>query len=260
MIYYKTNEDVEGIRQSCLLVSKTLAEAAKYIKPGVTTLELNRIIDEFIRDHKGYPAFLGYRDFPKSACISVNDQVVHGIPNEYEIREGDIVSVDCGVLLDGYYGDSAYTFGVGEINSEMKRLLSVTKESLDLGVQQARIGKRIGDIASSIQEYVQSKGFSVVRELVGHGLGKSLHEDPEVPNYGKRGQGTKIQEGLVIAIEPMVNMGKKEVYTGSDHWTVFTIDGKPSAHFEHTVAVKKSGPEILTTFEFIEEPVYGMAV
>lgn len=260
MIYYKTNEEIEAVRKSCLLVSRTLAEVAKYIRPGVTTLELDKVVDEFIREHNGYPAFLGYRDFPKSACISVNEEVVHGIPHEYVLKEGDIVSVDCGALLDGYYGDSAYTFAVGEISDEKKRLLRVTKESLDLGVQQARVGKRIGDIAGSIQDYVQSKGYSVVRELVGHGLGKSLHEDPQVPNYGKRGSGTKIQEGLVIAIEPMINAGKKEVYTADDHWTVVTEDGKPSAHFEHTVAVKKNGPEILTTFEFIEEVVYGMAV
>jgi methionyl aminopeptidase len=205
MIYYKTNEEIEAVRRSCLLVSRTLAEVAKHIRPGVTTLELDKVVDEFILDHHAYPAFLGYRDFPKSACISVNEEVVHGIPNEYALKEGDIVSVDCGALLDGYYGDSAYTFGVGEINEEKKRLLRVTKESLDLGVRQARVGKRIGDIAGSVQDYVQAKGYSVVRELVGHGLGKSLHEDPQVPNYGKRGSGTKIQEGLVIAIEPMIN-------------------------------------------------------
>lgn len=260
MIYYKTNEEIEGIRQSCLLVSRTLAEVAKNIRPGVTTLEMDKVVDEFIRDHHAYPAFLGYRDFPKSACISVNEAVVHGIPNDYVLKEGDIVSVDCGVLLNGYYGDSAYTFSVGKISDEKKRLLRVTKESLDLGVQQAHVGKRIGDIAGTIQDYVQSKGYSVVRELVGHGVGKSLHEDPQVPNYGKRGQGTKIQEGLVIAIEPMINMGKKDIYTTEDKWTVVTEDGMPSAHFEHTVAVRKSGPEILTTFEFIEEAVYSIAI
>lgn len=260
MIYYKTNEEIEGIRQSCLLVSRTLAEVAKQIRPGVTTLELDKVVDEFIRDHHGYPAFLGYKDFPKSACISVNEVVVHGIPNDYALKEGDIVSVDCGALLNGYYGDSAYTFAVGKINDEKKRLLRITKEALDLGVQQARVGKRIGDIAGTIQDYVQGKGYSVVRELVGHGLGKSLHEDPQVPNYGKRGQGTKIQEGLVIAIEPMINMGRKEIYTAEDKWTVITEDGKPSAHFEHTVAVRKTGPEVLTTFEFIEEAVYSVAV
>lgn len=260
MIYYKTNEEIEGIRKSCLLVSKTLAEVARHVRPGVTTLELNKVVDEFIRDHHGLPAFLGYRDFPKSACISVNEEVVHGIPNDYVLKDGDIVSVDCGALLDGYFGDSAYTFAVGEISDEKKRLLRITKESLDVGVQQARVGKRIGDIAAAIQDYVQAKGYSVVRELVGHGVGKSLHEDPQVPNYGKRGSGTKIQEGLVIAIEPMINAGKKDVYTADDKWTVITEDGKPSAHFEHTVAVKKSGPEILTTFEFIDEVVYRVAV
>ncbi len=260
MIYYKTDEEIEGIRRSCLLVSRTLAETAKHIRPGISTMALNDIVDEFIRDHGGYPAFLGYRDFPKSACISVNDQVVHGIPSEYVLKEGDIISVDCGALLDGYYGDSAYTFPVGEIKDEVKRLLKVTKESLEIGVQQARTGKRIGDIAASIQDHVQAKGYSIVRELVGHGVGKSLHEEPEVPNYGKRGQGTKIQEGLVVAIEPMVNMGKRDIYTGNDHWTVFTADGKPSAHFEHTVAVRKMGPDVLTTFEFIEEAVFAMVI
>ncbi len=260
MIYYKTSDEVEGIRRSCLLVSRTLAEVAKHIKPGVSTIKLDKIVDEFIRDHHGIPAFLGYRDFPNSACISVNEEVVHGIPNGYTLKEGDIVSVDCGALLDEFFGDSAYTFSVGEISEEKKRLLRVTKESLDLGVQQARAGKRIGDIAAAIQDHVQAKGYSVVRELVGHGLGKSLHEDPQVPNYGKRGKGTKIQEGLVIAIEPMINAGRKEVYTANDHWTVITEDGKPSAHFEHTIAVKKNGPELLTTFEFIEEVVYGIAV
>ncbi|HYV94086.1 MAG TPA: type I methionyl aminopeptidase [Chitinophagales bacterium] len=260
MIYYKTNEEIEGIRKSCLLVSKTLAEVARHVRPGVTTLDLDKVVDEFIRDHHGLPAFLGYRDFPKSACISVNEEVVHGIPNDYVLKDGDIVSVDCGALLDGYFGDSAYTFPVGEISDEKKRLLRITKESLDVGVEQARVGKRIGDIAAAIQDYVQAKGYSVVRELVGHGVGKSLHEDPQVPNYGKRGSGTKIQEGLVIAIEPMINAGKKDVYTADDKWTVITEDGKPSAHFEHTVAVKKSGPEILTTFEFIDEVVYRVAV
>lgn len=260
MIYYKTNDDIEGIRESCLLVSRTLAEVARHIKPGITTLELDQVVEEFIRDHKGVPAFLGYKDFPKSACISVNEAVVHGIPDSYALRDGDIVSVDCGALLNGYFGDSAYTFAVGEISDEKRNLLRVTKESLELGVQQARVGNRIGDIAASIQEYVQAKGYSVVRELVGHGVGKRLHEDPQVPNYGQRGKGTKIQEGLVIAIEPMINAGKKEVFTGKDHWTVITEDGKPSAHFEHTVAVRKAGPEILTTFEYIDEIVYRVAV
>lgn len=255
MIYHKTQEEIESIRQSSLLVSRALAEVAKSIKPGVTTLQLDSVADQFIRDHGGIPAFLGYRGFPNSACISVNEVVVHGVPGNIELKEGDIVSVDVGVLLDGFYGDSAYTFAVGEISADKQQLLKITKESLDLGVQQARIGKRIGDIASTIQDYVEQHGYSVVRELVGHGVGKKLHEDPEVPNYGRRGSGAKLMEGLVIAIEPMVNMGKKNVLQGKDGWTIFTEDHKPSAHFEHTVAVTKNGPDILTTFEFIEEIV-----
>ncbi|HUM48531.1 MAG TPA: type I methionyl aminopeptidase [Chitinophagales bacterium] len=255
MIYHKTPEEIEYIRQSSLLVSRALAEVARHIKPGVTTLQLDLLADQFIRDHGGVPAFLGYRGFPNSACISVNEVVVHGIPGEIVLKEGDIVTVDIGVLLEGFYGDSAYTFPVGEISAEKQRLLRVTKESLDLGVQQARMGRRIGDIASAIQEFVEQHGYSVVRELVGHGVGKKLHEDPEVPNYGKRGSGPKLMEGLVIAIEPMVNMGKRNVMQANDGWTIFTEDHKPSAHFEHTVAVTKNGPDVLTTFEFIEEIV-----
>lgn len=253
MIFYKTGEEIERIRKSSLLVSRTLAEVSKYIKPGVTTLRLDAIAEEFIRDHQGIPAFLGYRGFPNSACISVNDAVVHGIPGEVILKEGDIVSVDIGVLLDDFYGDSAYTFSVGEISTEKEQLLKITKESLELGVQQARVGKRIGDIAAAIQDYVELHGFSIVRELVGHGIGKNLHEDPEVPNYGKRGSGTKLHEGLVIAIEPMVNMGRKNVIQANDGWTILTEDHQPSAHFEHTVAVTKSGAEKLTTFSLIEE-------
>lgn len=260
MIYYKTSEEIEGIRKSCLLVSRTLAETAKIIRPGVTTLQIDKIVDEFIRDHGAIPSFLGYRDYPNSACISVNEVVVHGIPTAYELKEGDIVSVDCGATLDGFVGDSAYTFAVGEISEEKKKLLRVTREALAKGVQQAKVGSRLGDISHAVQEHVERNGYSVVRELVGHGLGRSLHEDPEVPNYGKRGHGLKLQEGLVIAIEPMVNMGKKEVLTADDRWTVLTRDRMPSAHFEHTVAVRKGGPDVLTTFKFIEEEVFGMAV
>jgi len=260
MIYYKTNEEIEGIRKSCLLVSRTLAEAGKFIKPGITTLQIDRLVDEFMRDHGAIPSFLGYRDFPNSACISVNEVVVHGIPTDYVLKEGDIVTVDCGATLDGFVGDSAYTFPVGEISDVKKKLLDVTKESLIRGVNEARIGNRIGDISSTIQNYVEKHGYSVVRELVGHGVGRHLHEDPEVPNYGKRGNGLKLQEGLVIAIEPMVNMGKKEVFTGEDDWTIFTRDRMPSAHYEHTIAIRKGGPDALTTFKFIEEEVFGMVV
>ncbi|MGB3073781.1 MAG: type I methionyl aminopeptidase [Chitinophagales bacterium] len=253
MIYYKTPDEIERIRQSSLLVSRTLAEVAKHIKPGTTTISLDKLADQFIRDHGGIPAFLGYRGFPNSACISVNEAVVHGIPGETVLKEGDIVSVDLGVVLDGFYGDSAYTFPVGEISEEKQRLLNITRQSLEMGIQQAWIGKRIGDIAATIQEFVEKNGYSVVRELVGHGVGKKLHEDPEVPNYGRRGSGAKLQEGLVIAIEPMVNMGKKNVMQSNDGWTIFTEDHKPSAHFEHTIAISKDGPVKLTTFEFIEE-------
>ncbi|MBK9729898.1 MAG: type I methionyl aminopeptidase [Chitinophagaceae bacterium] len=253
MIYYKTPEEIERIRQSSLLVSRTLAEVAKHIKPGTTTISLDKLADQFIRDHGGIPAFLGYRGFPNSACISVNEAVVHGIPGETVLKEGDIVSVDLGVVLDGFYGDSAYTFPVGEISEAKQRLLNITRQSLEMGIQQAWIGKRIGDIAATIQEFVEKNGYSVVRELVGHGVGKKLHEDPEVPNYGRRGSGAKLQEGLVIAIEPMVNMGKKNVMQSNDGWTIFTEDHKPSAHFEHTIAISKDGPVKLTTFEFIEE-------
>ncbi len=260
MIYYKTNEEIEGIRKSCLLVSKTLAEVARFIKPGITTLQIDKMVEEYMRDHGATPSFLGYRNFPNSACVSVNEVVVHGIPTNLTLKEGDIVSVDCGATLDGFVGDSAYTFPVGEISREKKKLLEVTKESLNKGVEQARIGNRMGDISSAIQVYVEKHGYSIVRELVGHGVGKKLHEDPEVPNYGKRGNGLKLQEGLVIAIEPMVNMGKREIFTAEDEWTVYTRDRLPAAHFEHTVAIRKNGPDVLTTFRFIEEEVFGMAV
>jgi len=260
MIFYKTNEEIESIRKSCLLVSRTLAEVGKFIRPGITTLQIDKLVEAYMRDHGAVPSFLGYRNFPNSACVSVNEMVVHGIPSDYELREGDIVSVDCGATLDGFVGDSAYTFAVGEISEEKKRLIRVTKESLDKGVEQARIGNRIGDISSVIQDHVERNGFSVVRELVGHGVGRKLHEEPDVPNYGKRGNGLKLQDGLVIAIEPMVNAGTKDVFTAEDDWTVFTRDKRPSAHFEHTVAVRKNGPDVLTTFRFIEEEVFGMAV
>jgi methionyl aminopeptidase len=258
MIYCKTQDEIEAIRRSCNLVSLAIAEVGKHIAPGVTTIELDELAKDFIRQHGGEPAFLGYRGFPKSLCISVNDAVVHGIPSDYSLKEGDIVSIDCGVLLDGFYGDSAYTFAVGNISDDKKRLMQVTREALDAGVARAKMGLRIGDIASAIQEYVEKNGYSIVRELVGHGVGKSLHEDPEVPNYGKRGSGHKLLEGMVIAIEPMVNMGKKNVYQAEDHWTIFTEDHKPSAHFEHTVAVTRNGPDILTSFEVVDEVVYGL--
>ncbi len=252
MIFYKTEEQIELLRLSNQLVAKTHAEIAPLIKPGIKTLKLDKIAEEFIRDHRGVPGFLNYNGFPNSLCISVNDSVVHGIPDNYELVEGDIVSVDCGVLMNGYYGDSAYTYSVGKISDEVKHLLEVTKEALYLGIEQAVKGKRIGDISFAIQNHAESKGYSVVRELVGHGVGLDLHEKPEVPNYGKRGRGPKIKEGLVIAIEPMINMGKREVVQDTDGWTVRTRDGKPSAHFEHSVAIHNGHVDILSDFEIIE--------
>ena len=253
MLFYKTKEEIELVRESSLLVAKTLAEVAKAIRPGITTLELDRIAEEFIRDHQATPAFLNYNGFPNSLCISMNAQVVHGIPNIDVLKEGDVCSVDCGVLKNGFYGDSAYTFAVGEISEESARLLKVTRESLLKGIENAIVGNRLGDISSAVQEYAESHGFSVVRELVGHGIGRHLHEKPEVPNYGKRGSGLVLKEGLVIAIEPMINMGTKAVVHEKDGWTVRTADRKPSAHFEHTVAIGKGKADILSSFEFIEE-------
>lgn len=253
MIYLKTPEEIALLRASNQLVGKTLAEVAKYIKVGVTTLELDKIAEDFIRSNGAVPGFLGYGGFPNTLCISVNDQVVHGIPSNYALKEGDIVSVDCGVLQNGYYGDSAYTFCVGEVDEKVKKLLKITKESLSLGIDSAQHGNRIGDIGYAIQKHCQAAGFSVVRKLVGHGVGKNLHEDPEVPNFGKRGQGVLLKEGMVIAIEPMINMGNRDVVQEKDGWTIRTIDRKPSAHFEHTIAVRKGKAEILSTFDYIEE-------
>lgn len=252
-VIFKTDEEIELIRVSALMVSKTLAEVAKVIAPGITTLRLNNLAEEFIRDNGAIPAFLNYNGFPYSLCISLNDQVVHGFPSNYELKEGDIVSVDCGVIKNKFFGDSAYTFAVGDISSEAKKLLDVTKECLKRGVEKAVSGNRIGDIAYAVQEYAEANGFGVVRELVGHGVGHNLHEKPEVPNYGRRGSGMKLQEGMVLAIEPMINGGKAGVKFWDDGWTVSTIDGKLSAHFEHTVAVRKGKVDILSTFDYIEE-------
>ncbi|MCS6917365.1 MAG: type I methionyl aminopeptidase [Chitinophagales bacterium] len=253
MIYYKTPDEIEAIRGACLLVSRTLGMLAQHVRPGVRTEELDRLADDFIRSHGGRPAFRGYKGFPASICTSVNDAVVHGIPGNYALQEGDIVSIDCGVEYQGFYGDSAYTFPVGTVTAEKRRLLTVTHQSLLLGIEQARLGRRIGDISHAIQHYVEKQGFSVVRELVGHGIGRQLHEEPEVPNFGKRGNGLRLLPGLVIAIEPMINAGRREVYTDADDWTVRTRDRQPSAHFEHTVAVGEQGPEVLTSFEFITQ-------
>ena len=255
MIDYKTEEEIEVQKESSLLVGKTLAEVAKLIRPGVTTLELDKVAEEFIRDHNAIPGFKDYNGFPNSLCTSVNEQVVHGIPNNKPLKEGDIVSVDCGVYMNEFFGDSAYTFAVGEVSAEIQQLLDVTKQSLLLGLEQAIVGNRIGDIGSTIQKYSESFGYGIVRELVGHGLGRSLHEAPEVPNYGRRKSGLKLKEGLVLAIEPMVNLGVKEVKQLKDGWTIVTADGKPSAHFEHDVAIRKGKPEVLSTFEYIEEVI-----
>jgi methionyl aminopeptidase len=250
---YKTDDEIELIRESSLLVGKTLAELAAMIRPGITCLELDKRAEEFIKDHNAYPGFLGYSGFPNSICASINSAVVHGIPTNAPLNEGDIVSVDIGVLKNGYWGDSAYTFPVGEVSPEVKKLLDVTKESLYLGIEQAIAGKRIGDIGYAVQSYAEANGYGVVRELVGHGVGKSLHEAPEVPNFGRRGSGMQMLEGLVIAIEPMINLGTKNVKQMKDGWTIQTADGKPSAHYEHTIVVRKNKAEILSTFELIEQ-------
>lgn len=252
-IYYKSSEDIEKIRESSLLVSKSLAEVAKLIGEGVKTIQLNKIAEEFIRDHGGIPAFLNYNGFPYSLCISLNDQVVHGFPGEYTIKDGDIVSVDCGVILNDFYGDSAYTFPIGNVDAETMRLLKVTKECLALAIDKAVAGMRTGDVGYAVQEHAEKNGFGVVKELVGHGVGVKLHEKPEVPNYGKRGSGIKLEEGMVIAIEPMINAGKAGVKFWDDGWTVSTVDHKPSAHYEHTVAVKKGKADVLSTFDYVEE-------
>jgi len=252
-IIYKTAEEIELIRQSAQLVSRTLGEVAKIVKPGVKTIELDRLAETFIRDNGGVPAFLNFHGFPYSLCISPNDQVVHGFPGEHTLTEGDLISVDCGVVLNGFYGDSAYTFAIGEVSDEVKSLMKVTQECLVKGVEKAVVGMRVGDIGYAVQHHAEAHGYGVVKELVGHGVGAKLHEKPEVPNYGKRGSGAKLEEGMVIAIEPMINVGKAGVKFWKDGWTVSTVDGKPSAHYEHTVAVRKGVPDVLSTFSYVEE-------
>lgn len=254
MIHYKNTQEIELMRESALLVSKTLSEVAKILKPGMTTISLDRFIGEFLNDNKAVPSFLNFHGYPFNSCISVNDVVVHGFPGEYQLKEGDIVSIDVGAYKNGFHGDHAYTFIIGEAKPEIVQLVKVTKESLYKGIEKAIAGNRIGDVSYAIQEYTEKKyGYGVVRELVGHGLGKSMHEDPQVPNYGKRGSGHVMKEGLVIAIEPMINLGRKEVYTDDDGWTVRTKDGKPSVHFEHDVCVKKNKADILSNYTPIEE-------
>ena len=255
MIHYKSEEEIDLVRESSLLVAKTHAEIARLIKPGISTLALDVIAEEFIRDNGGVPAFKGYNGFPSTLCMSPNEQVVHGIPNNNPLSDNSILSVDCGVFMNGYYGDSAYTYEVGQLDNEVKNLLKITKESLYKGIEKAIIGNRIGDISFAIQDYAEKYGYSVVRELVGHGLGEKLHESPEVPNYGRRGSGVKLKKGLIIAIEPMINMGTREILQHSDGWTITTLDSKPSAHFEHTIAVRNGKAEILSSFEEIEKEI-----
>ena len=253
MVIYKTEHEIALIKESSLLVGKTLAEVARHIEPGVTTLQLDKVAYEFIHDHGATPGFLDYNGFPNTLCTSVNEQVVHGIPTDQPLKEGDIVSIDCGVIKNEFWGDSAYTFAVGEVSDEIRQLMDATKHSLNLAIEAAVEGNRMGDIGHAVQSYTEGLGYGVVRELVGHGLGRDLHESPEVPNYGRRGNGMKLKEGLVLAIEPMINLGTKNVKTSSDGWTIVTTDGKPSAHYEHDVVVRKGKAEVLSSFEPIEE-------
>lgn len=253
MIHYKTREEVEIIKEGSKILGKTHGLVAGMIAPGVKTIDLDKSAEEFIRDQGGVPSFKNYNGFPFSLCISLNENVVHGFPGEYELKEGDIISIDCGVFYKGFHSDSAYTYPVGKVSDDTAQLLDVTRKALYLGIEQAVYGNRIGDIGYAVQHYSESFGFSVVRELVGHGVGKNLHESPEVPNYGKRGRGPKLKDGLVIAIEPMINLGKRNVVQEADGWTVRTSDRQPSAHYEHMVAVFEDGTEVLTTHKYIEE-------
>ncbi|HWB65077.1 MAG TPA: type I methionyl aminopeptidase [Chitinophagales bacterium] len=255
-IKIKTPQEIELIKKSCDLLSKTLGEVAKMLKAGVTGEQLDQFAEKFIRDHGGSPSFKGYNRYPASLCISVNDEVVHGIPKKEPFKEGDIVSLDCGVFMNGFHGDMAYTFGIGKVKPEHEALMRVTKQAVYIGIEQAQAGKRTGDIGFAVQEYCERQNpYKCVRELVGHGVGKTLHEDPQVPNYGRKGDGQKLPENCVIAIEPMVNLGKRDIYTKRDNWTIATQDGLPSAHFEHTVLIKPGQAEILTTFDWIEQAV-----
>ncbi len=253
MIHYKTKEEIDCIRESSLLVARTHGELARHIRPGISTLELDNIAESFIRDHAAEPAFKGYQGFPYTLCISPNEVVVHGFPGGRILKEGDIVSIDCGVLMNGFYGDSAYTYAIGEISKEKRRLLETTYRCLMTGIAETKVGNTLGDVSWSIQQVAEKAGYSVVRELIGHGVGRRLHEPPELPNYGKRRRGEKIKEGLVVAIEPMINMGKRFVMQEKDGWTIRTADKKPSGHYEHTVAVINGKGEPLSTFAFIEE-------
>ena len=261
MIYLKTDEEIELMRIANQLVGRTLGELAKHVAPGVSTLQLDKIAETFIRDHGAEPTFLGYGGFPNSLCVSVNENVVHGIPSDKQIlKDGDIVSIDCGTYINGYCGDSAYTFCVGNVALETVKLLKTTKEALYIGISNAVDGRRLGDVSNSIQKHCENNGYSVVRELVGHGIGKKMHEEPEVPNYGKRGYGVLLRSGMCVAIEPIINMGKKQVIFEKDGWTVRTRDCQPSAHFEHTVAIREGKADILSTFDYIEEVLGKKAI
>ncbi|MGP1476049.1 MAG: type I methionyl aminopeptidase [Phocaeicola sp.] len=265
MIFLKTEDEIELLRQSNLLVGKTLAEVAKIIKPGVTTKELDKVAEEFIRDNGATPTFKGFlnqfgQPFPASICTSVNDQVVHGIPNDTPLRDGDIVSVDCGTYKNGFCGDSCYTFPVGDVSPEVMQLLKTTKEALYLGIEKAIHGNRLGDIGAAVQEHCEAKSYGIVRELVGHGIGKDMHEDPMVPNYGRRGNGILLKNGMCIAIEPMITMGARQIFIENDGWTIRTKDGKPAAHYEHTIAIGIGKADILSSFEFVEQVLGDKAI
>ena len=253
MIIYKSPEEIEIMREAAQIVSRTLGKVAEAIEPGISPLELDAIAESYIRSQNAIPGFLGLYNFPNTLCISINEQVVHGYPTDKPIKEGDIVSIDCGAIFDGYYGDHAYTFAIGKVTPEIQKLLDVTLECLEIGIEQTVVGNRIGDIGYHIQQHAEKNGYGVVRELVGHGIGKTMHEEPQVPNYGRRGRGKKIQNGLTIAIEPMINMGTERVTYLEDNWTIVTADKKPSAHFEHDVAVVDGKPDVLSTFKYVEE-------
>ena len=252
-IQYKTDAEIELQRESSLLVGKTLAEVAKILKPGVSTKALDEVAESYIRDNDALPGFKGYGGFPATLCISINDEVVHGIPGDRIVKDGDVVSIDCGTYKNGFYGDSAYTFAVGNVSEDVKLLLQRTKESLYLAIEQAIVGKRVGDIGYAVQNYCESFGYGIVRDLVGHGVGKNLHESPEVPNFGRRGTGPKLKEGMCIAIEPMVTLGRYDIQQDVDGWTIRTVDGLPAAHYEHDMAIKKGKADVLSTFSYIEE-------
>jgi len=261
MIFLKSDEEIEFLRISNQIVAKTLAELAKIIAPGVSTMHLNNVADEFIRDNGAVPNFLNYGGFPYSICASVNEQIVHGFPSEKVfLDDGDIISVDCGALINGFHGDSAYTFCVGDVKPEIKDLLRTTKESLYKGIEQAEEGRRLGDVGNAIQSYCEERGYSVVREMIGHGVGRKLHEAPEVPNYGRKGNGIMLKSGMTIAIEPMINLGSRHLVFEKDGWTTRTLDRKPSAHFEHSVAIRRGKADILSSFEYVEQVLGNKAI